>query len=188
MSIEGTKTTSDYIDFDTAIKVGKKLLGNPKSARIGLLILVASNTGLRIGDVLRIQWHHLRNSSFSIDEEKTGKHRIITVNKTISEAVSRFDDLPDTDFVFVSRKAGVYSVQHVNRTLKEAFRRQISDGSNISTHSLRKSFGRRVFNLNDQSEKALIYLSELFNHTSPSITRKYLGIRNEELAKLYLEL
>lgn len=188
MSLQGTKTTSDYIDFDTAIKVGRKLLDNPKSARIGLLILVASNTGLRVGDVLRLQWQHLRSSEFNIDEQKTNKHRTITVNKTISDAVERFDALPATDSVFISQKGTVYSIQQVNRALKDAFKRQISEGLSISTHSLRKSFGRRVFNLNDKSEKALIYLSELFNHTSPSITRKYLGIRNEELAKLYLEL
>lgn len=188
MSLQGTKTTSDYIDFDTAMKVGKKLLNNPKTARIGLFIIVASNTGLRAGDVLQLQWHQLRSSQFNIDEQKTNKHRTITVNKTIGEAVERFDNLSDTDFVFTSQKRTVYSIQQVNRSLKDAFKRQISEGLNISTHSLRKSFGRRVFNLNDKSEKALIYLAELFNHTSPSITRKYLGIRNEELAKLYLEL
>lgn len=59
---------------------------------------------------------------------------------------------------------------------------------NISSHSLRKSFGRRVYENNNESEKSLIYLSELFNHTSLSVTRKYLGIRQEELNDIYMNL
>lgn len=188
MSLKGSKTTSDYIDFDTAIKVGKSLLGNPKSQRFGLFIIVASNTGLRVSDILGLKWEQLRGKQISLNEKKTGKHKTITINGTVRDAIVAFEDEEDSDFVFISQKGTVYSVQQVNRMLKSAFRKQISQGLSISTHSLRKSFGRRVFNLNDESEKALIYLSELFNHTSPSITRKYLGIRNEELAKLYLEL
>ena len=58
----------------------------------------------------------------------------------------------------------------------------------LSSHSLRKSFGRQCYEKNNESEKALMYLSEMFNHTSPSITRKYLGIRQEELNNIYMTL
>jgi hypothetical protein len=37
----------------------------------------------------------------------------------------------------------------------------------------------------ENSEMALIKLSELFNHSSPRITRKYLGLRQEELMEVY---
>ena len=59
---------------------------------------------------------------------------------------------------------------------------------NISSHTLRKTFGRRVYNNNNESEKALIYLSEMFNHTSLAVTRLYLGIRQEELNEIYMNL
>jgi integrase len=57
-----------------------------------------------------------------------------------------------------------------------------------STHSLRKTFGRQVWTNNGESDKALLYLSELFNHSSPAITRRYLGIRQEELDDIYMSL
>ena len=51
---------------------------------------------------------------------------------------------------------------------------------------LRKTFGRKVVeSLGENSEKELIKLSEIFNHTSPQITRIYLGLRMEELLKVY---
>ena len=56
----------------------------------------------------------------------------------------------------------------------------------FSTHSLRKTFGRKVVEqAGENSEMALIKLSELFNHSSPQITRKYLGLRHEELMEVY---
>ena len=35
------------------------------------------------------------------------------------------------------------------------------------------------------AEMALIKLSELFNHASPMVTRRYLGLRREELGEVY---
>ena len=58
----------------------------------------------------------------------------------------------------------------------------------VSSHSLRKSFGRRVWSNDNESERSLIYLSELFNHSSSLTTRIYLGIRQEELNDIYLNL
>tara|TARA_R110002051_G_scaffold95783_2_gene165805 strand:- start:1493 stop:1696 length:204 start_codon:yes stop_codon:yes gene_type:complete len=58
----------------------------------------------------------------------------------------------------------------------------------ISSHSLRKSFGRRVWENNGKSDEALTYLSEIFNHQSIAMTRKYLGIRADEIKDIYLNL
>jgi site-specific recombinase XerD len=37
----------------------------------------------------------------------------------------------------------------------------------------------------DNSEMALVKLSELFNHSDIKTTRKYLGLRQEELLETY---
>lgn len=50
------------------------------------------------------------------------------------------------------------------------------------THTLRKTFGRKVLeSTGGQAEMALVRLMELFNHSSVSITKRYLGIRQKEL-------
>lgn len=57
---------------------------------------------------------------------------------------------------------------------------------NFSCHSLRKTFGRQVYNMNDNnSELALVKLMELFNHSSVAITKRYLGLRQEEILETY---
>ena len=67
--------------------------------------------------------------------------------------------------------------------IKKKYKLQIG---NFSCHSLRKTFGRQVYNMNnDNSELALVKLMELFNHSSVSITKRYLGLRQEELLNTY---
>jgi integrase len=58
--------------------------------------------------------------------------------------------------------------------------------NNISSRSFRKTFGRAVYNNAGQnSEMALVKLSELFNHSDIKTTRKYLWLRQEELMMAY---
>ena len=56
----------------------------------------------------------------------------------------------------------------------------------FSTHSMRKTFGRQVVEAaGENSEFALIKLSELFNHADIQTTRRYLGLRSQELLETY---
>ena len=51
----------------------------------------------------------------------------------------------------------------------------------ISSHSLRKTFGRQIEANNNEKDKALQYLSELFKPSSPATIKRYLGLRQEEI-------
>ena len=44
---------------------------------------------------------------------------------------------------------------------------------------------RRIWELNNYSERSLVLLSELFNHSNIQITKKYLGIKEQELFDVY---
>jgi site-specific recombinase XerD len=91
--------------------------------------------------------------------------------------------VPKEQDMFLHLKKGVcYSRQQVNRLLKQIFK---SKDKNISSHSLRKSFGRRVYEKNNESEKALLMLNEIYNHSSIAQTRAYLDITQEEINSVY---
>ena len=86
----------------------------------------------------------------------------------------------------VSQKGTVFSVQRINIILKELKKKYRLHIGNFSCHSLRKTFGRQVYNMNSEnSELALVKLMELFNHSSVAITKRYLGLRQEELLNTY---
>jgi integrase len=187
---KGITATSDYLDFHKASRVGEKMLKDKKKRIMGLYIIIAINTGLRVGDILNLKWMHLkenRKGFVIVTEGKTKKARRIDINENISSAIAHFTNVQMESYIFKSQKGSVYSIQQINRLLKSIFEKE-SRELNISSHSLRKTFGRRVYDMNGESENALIYLSEIFQHSSMSITRRYLGIRQEELRNIYMNL
>ena len=183
MSIEGSITKSNYIEYDRALNLGKKLITGTKDVTFGFYIIVAINTGLRIGDILQLKAKDFEEGSVTFREEKTNKAKTVAFNDAILSAFKKLT-IPGV-YVFTSQKGSVYSRQQINRKTKQYF---TTKGKNYSSHSFRKSFGRRVYENNNQSEKALMYLSDIYNHSSLKITRGYLDITQEELNDVYMNL
>ena len=163
---------------------------------IGFYIIFSINTGLRVGDVLQIKHSALVNLKqgdyLTIREQKTGKIRKIQINNKIVDAYNYLSDklkskglYNQDDFIFKSQKDKVFATVSINRILKYEF---AGYAPNVSTHSLRKSFGRRVYESKNKSEHALILLSDMFCHASIAITRRYLGLRQEEIDGVYMAL
>ena len=182
-------TTADYLEWDTMLSVVRRLYKDG-NYRVSLLIGVGAFTGLRISDILSLRWVELLEGTFTLVEKKTGKSREIKINKDfqsyIKDCYSQLGVIDVNEYCFLSRKQCVYSVQRVNVILKEVKERYNLKIVHFSTHSLRKTFGRRVVEMaGERSEMALIKLAELFNHSTPQITRRYLGLRREELLEVY---
>jgi len=180
-------TTCDYINFVEATEKGKELMRDKKTELIGFYIIVAINTGLRVGDIKRITFEDLRMGTLKIKEQKTNKHKELPFNPQIKTAFNNLRNNELEGLVFKTQKNCVISTQHLNVLLKEVFAHLLPTHC-VSSHSLRKTFGRRVYENNKRSEEALIYLGELFNHSTLTITKKYLGIRKEELNNIYMNL
>lgn len=178
-------TGSTYIDYDYALNKSFKLLKDDKTKSFGLLVICAINLGLRVDDLTKLSFENLRQDSITITEGKTKKKRVLKVNHQITRALEHFD-ADARGHAFKSQKGTAFSQQHINRLIKKHFK-GVGNGK-VSTHSLRKCFGRRVFETNGETEKSLIYLSQLFNHSHTQVTRIYLGIQQEELNDIYMNL
>lgn len=184
MGLKGTKTTADYLDYEKLMFKAQNMLKDEKTRVIGAYIIVAINTGLRCGDILKLTFEDLRSDTLTITEGKTKKTKTIAINDKIKDMVKMIGKDKD-DSPFLTQKGTIISIQHLNLMLKKLIK---DKELNISSHSMRKTFGRRVYYQNNESEKALMYLMDLFNHSSMSLTKKYLGIRQEELNNIYLNL
>lgn len=190
MSLKNSYTTSDYLQWDSATTLVRKLYRD-KNYRISLLIGCGIFFGLRISDLLCLTWNMLLNSEakFVLIEKKTGKRREVKINKEFQKHIKdcykalHIENMDEP--CFLSTKGKPYSVQWINHVLKELKDHYNLKIKHFSTHSLRKTFGRKVFESSDNAELALVKLMELFNHSSVSITKRYLGLRQEEILETY---
>lgn len=190
MSLKYSTTTADYLVWSDAMNLIRKLArdGNYK---MSLLIAIGCFTGLRISDILALRWRQiLHTSEFTVIEKKTGKRRTLRLNpelqKHIADCFEHIKPLGIESPILVSQKGTTYSVQRINVILKEIKKKYKLKINHFSCHSLRKTFGRQVYNMNsDSAELALVKLMELFNHSSVAITKRYLGLRQEEILETY---
>ncbi|MDH6307389.1 integrase [Dysgonomonas sp. PFB1-18] len=190
MSKKLSNTTADYLEWDSNLLLISKL-HQDQNYKLSLLIALGSFWGLRISDLLKLRWCDILNVEFlNLVEKKTQKKRMVKINdqlkKHISVCYTQIQPSSDDSFIFLSQKGSVFSIQRVNVIFKELKKKYKLNIKNFSTHTMRKTFGRAVYNnAGDNSEMALVKLSELFNHSDIKTTRKYLGLRTEELMETY---
>lgn len=193
MSQKQSYTTADYLPWDTMLNLTHRLYKDGKY-RMSLLVACGCFFGLRISDLLSLSWEQILGESFTLNEKKTGKHREIKVNAGVQEHIMEcykaLDIKAPHEKCFLNRYGDVVSIQRINVVLKQIKVKYMLKGiQHFSTHSFRKTFGRKVIEMaGENSEMALIKLGEIFNHTSTSITRRYLGLRQEELREVYESL
>ncbi len=100
-------------------------------------------------------------SEFTITEKKTGKQRTIRLNpqlrQHIKDCYEHIKPLGINSPILTSQKGTVFTVQRINVILKEVKKKYRLHIGNFSCHSLRKTFGRQVYNMNSEnSELALV--------------------------------
>ncbi|RTY65544.1 tyrosine-type recombinase/integrase [Flavobacterium sp. LB2P53] len=190
MALKGQKTTTGFIQWNDLTNLVLKLQRDGEY-KFSLLIGTGAFTGLRISDILSLTWNQLLDKDIiELHEMKTGKFRKIKINQDLQSLIKStyiaMGEASIEQFVFVNKYGTKQiNVQWVNTKLKEIFTKYSIKTENPSTHSLRKSFGRRIWEINNYSEKSLVLLSELFNHSNIQITKRYLGIKEKELFDVY---
>ncbi len=190
MSAKFSKSTSDYLEWNQAMNLIRNLY-NDNNYKMSLLVSFGSFWGLRISDILSLRWEQVyEKEEFQLVERKTKKTREIKINSQLKQHIidcyKKIQPQSLDKPIFTSQKSTVYSIQRINVVLKDIKVRYNLKIKNFSSHSLRKSFGREIFNRStENAELAIVKLSQLFNHSNPAITRRYLGISQKELMDTY---
>jgi integrase len=191
MSRLGQNTTTTYIEWNDFISLITRL-EKDENYKFCLLVSIGVFTGLRISDLLTLTYSDLlSNETFTLKEMKTKKQRSIKVNKDLKEIISRIvskSKITDLNQLIFINKYGTKSIDksYVNVKLKELVKKyRLKIDGNVSTHTFRKTLGRRVMEVNNYSNESLVLLMELFGHSSMSITKRYLGIREQEIHNVY---
>ena len=163
-----------------------------RNVRDHALFVVGINVALRISDLLKLTWKDVLNEkgkgfkSIKIFEGKTNKKRDIQLNKTsqnaLAELLKSLDSYNMDDYIFRSREAenSPLSRQQALNILKGS---AIAVGikENVGTHTLRKTWGYHAW----QQGYNPALIMETLNHSNLNMTKRYLGIRQDEINDLY---
>ena len=156
------------------------------------LIVLGVCTALRISDLLRITWDDVYDgergefrSHVAITEKKTGKQKIIALSAQAVKALRMLLPQRRGIYVFSNNRNDGKAISRVQawRIIKKAAK-AIKAAGLIACHSLRKTFGYIAW----KSGVTSVMLMDIFNHSSFEITKRYLGISQDDRDKIYHSL
>lgn len=152
-------------------------------------------TGLRVSDVRTIRYCSIiGKNKFTVTEQKTGKTREIDVNPELEEKLTKYFHLLGrtniNGYVLEGARSNgePVTVSYINKQLKKLNFQYALKHDNFTTHTMRRSFGKKVYETYGCSEHSLVLLSKIFSHSSVAITREYIGLQQEEITNVYLNL
>ncbi len=171
------------------IKRIKKLLAD--KPRDLLLFTMGINAGLRVQDLLALRIETVENAAvgdrITIREKKTGKQNVLIVNQAIKDALDNYlsyhkDRVPH-EYLFKSRKyynepLTTYAVTHYVQKWCD----EINLKGNYGARSLRKTWAYQSRKLGVPRE----ILAKRLNHSNPAVTRRYMGVQDEEVEEALL--
>ena len=185
---KGSKITVEPIRKQKDIKSISRLLRS--RPRDFLLWTFGINNGIRANDLVRLRYSQVEGlkagAVIKITESKTGKDNVLVINNSVFKALQNYiqevKPAPQ-DYIFSSRKGkGHISSQSVGRMVR-SWAEAINLKGQYGSHTLRKTFGyhqRVTFGAGFE------ILCKRYNHSSPVVTMRYLGIEDKEVCELLM--
>ena len=199
---EPIKSMQDIIRVTTYLKEQKRFRDN-------MFFIVGINFGLRISDLSRLRFSDLINpdftfkESFPVFEKKTRntrkrkKNRYVSINDAVIEAVTLYlantPGVSLSDYLFRSESNHGCNVNApMNKTSFHRILKNIAEEvgltCQISTHSLRKTFGYWIMVKGNNDPRTLLLLQKIFGHSTAAQTLTYIGITEDEVRNAYMNL
>ena len=188
MAQKGVRTTARHMEWDTATNLLRKL-ERDGDIKMYMFIGLGLFSGMRAGDSLKTRWSDvLYKDEFELNEQKTGKHRVIRINQDLKQiirtAYEAMQPKSDNELVFLNKyRTKAITIQYVNWKLK-VIAKKYNLKIDLKTHSIRKTFGRRLWEI-EPSERTLVMLNQIFGHKDIQTTRIYISIQKEEIGDFY---
>lgn len=143
-----------------------------------MLFVFGINTGLRIQDMLKLRVRDVKGDHIVMREMKTDKQKWLKINPTLKRELKRYiSDKDDYEYLFKSREG---KNKPITRDMAYKILRKAANEFglvDIGTHTCRKTFGYHLY----RKEKDITLLQKIFNHSSPEITLRYIGMDQDTM-------
>lgn len=188
-------TTEPIRDIHKLLDFKNYYLDIKPNLRNYAIIAVGLNTALRISDILNLTCDDVYQDGkvrrhITVTERKTGKENRILLNHEAETALAQYrKELIQTEmykegnpYLFPSsRKAHAPISRSQAYRMVTAAAAAVGIEGHISCHSLRKTFGYHAWK--QGSDPVVIMV--IFNHSSLSITKRYLCIEQDDKDEVY---
>ncbi len=160
-----------------------------------VLITVGLNTALRVSDILSFCWddvYDFQNNKFRshivITEKKTQKISVIYLNSRVISVLKWYKQIQKKKIIsstclFSNNCGEAISRVQAYRIVRHAAEACNIDGV-ISPHSLRKTFGYQAW----KKGMSPVLLMAIYQHSSFNITKRYLGIEQDERDSVFRDV
>ena len=122
--------------------------------------------------------------SIGIKEQKTGKSKLVALHPNVIEALyTYFSQATPSSPLIMNGNTFASITKHAYRIIDEAAK-AVKISHRVSCHSLRKTFGYHSW----QNGVSPVVLMAIFNHSSYEVTKRYLGLEQDDQNKAYRNL
>jgi integrase len=135
-------------------------------------------------DLYDFQQHRVR-ASFTVVEKKTGNAKTIALNAAAAKALALFAKQRATPGGFhIENERTKKAITRIQAYRLIRFAAEALQMGRVSCHSLRKTFGYHAW----KSGVSPAVIMEIYNHSSLAVTRRYLGVTQDDKDEVYLGL
>lgn len=178
--------TVSALNVNDIRKIAKLLKSN--SDRDYVLFACGLYLGRRITDIISLRVRNVKDKDFIyFKEKKTGKHSVCKVNDELKSILKEYCNGKDDDeYLFrpLKRKENIHISRVTAWRILNSAAKEVGINAPIGCHSMRKSLGASLFKAGYPIEMIML----LLNQSDPAITKRYIGVEQEEINKLYDKL